>query len=88
MVNYKVQATGDLVPTPSVTQPGVESGYVHSTYEVVEVETHQIIKSDITKEEAKTLCRHLNFGGGFDGHTPEFFLQKTKISYSEESFFA
>jgi len=88
MVNYKVQATGDLVPTPSVTQPGVESGYVHSTYEVVEVETHQIIKSAITKEEAKTLCRHLNFGGGFDGHTPEFFLQKTKISYSEEGFFA
>jgi hypothetical protein len=87
MVNYKVQATGDWAPTPSVTQPEVESGYVHSTYEVVEVGTHQIIKSDITKEEAKTLCRHLNFGGGFDGWTPAFFTQKNNYSDVGNIFF-
>jgi len=86
MVNYKVQATGDWAPTPSVTQPGVKSGYVHSTYEVVEVGTRQIIKSDITKEEAKTLCRHLNFGGGFDGWTPAFFLEKSNISLDQNVF--
>jgi hypothetical protein len=24
--------------------------------------------------KAKEMVRHLNFGGGFDGHTPAFFL--------------
>ncbi len=81
MVNYKVQMTGDWAPTPSVTNPGTVSGYVHMTYEVVETGTRQIMKSDMTKEEAKTLCRHLNFGGGFDGWTPSFFLQKCEKSY-------
>jgi hypothetical protein len=76
MVNYKVQSTGDWAPTPSVTNPGAVSGYAHITHEVVETGTQQIMKSDMTKDEAKTLCRHLNFGGGFDGFTPNFFLQK------------
>jgi hypothetical protein len=75
MVNYKVQATGDWAPTPSRTQPGVESGYAHMTYEVTETGTMQVIKSSMTHGEAKALCRHLNFGGGFDGFTPAFFLQ-------------
>jgi hypothetical protein len=26
--------------------------------------------------KAKDLVRHLNFGGGFDGFTPAFFLAK------------
>jgi hypothetical protein len=78
-MNYKIQPTGKLQPTPSLTMPGTVSGYVHPTYEVIEHGTQQIVKSGMTKEEAKTACRHLNFGGGFDGWTPQFFLEKIEI---------
>ena len=74
MMNYQMQPTGSWAPTPSVTRPGTESGYVHSTYEVVETGTRQIIKTGMRKEEAKSMTRHLNMGGGFDGWTPSFFL--------------
>ena len=57
-------------------------------YQVVETQTGNIVANFLEQHQAKTTCRHLNFGGGFDGYTPEFFLQKTKISYSEEGFFA
>ena len=76
MMNYAIQPTGDWAPTPSVTKPGTESGYAHPTYEVVETGPRQIIKSDMRKEEAKALARHLNMGGGFDGWTPAFFLER------------
>jgi hypothetical protein len=87
MVKYKVQPTGKLAPTPSVTQPGAVSGYVHATYEVVETETNQVIKTDLTKNEAKSMCRHLNFGGGFDGFTPGFFLNIPGKLHFEEDYF-
>jgi hypothetical protein len=61
---------------------------VENVYEIIETQTGNIIAGNLDQHQAKTTCRHLNFGGGFDGHTPEFFLQKTKISYDEESFFA
>jgi hypothetical protein len=61
---------------------------VENVYEIIETQTGNIIAGNLDQYQAKTTCRHLNFGGGFDGHTPEFFLQKTKISYDEESFFA
>jgi hypothetical protein len=32
------------------------------------------IKRFMNKDEAKTFSRHLNLGGGFDGWTPDFFL--------------
>jgi hypothetical protein len=36
--------------------------------------------------KAKELVRHLNFGGGFDGSTPAFFLAwDTKILDSNRS---
>ena len=79
MMNYQMQPTGDWAPTPSVTKPGTESGYVHPTYEVVETGTRQIIKSDMRKEEAKSMTRHLNMGGGFDGFTPSFFLARIPV---------
>lgn len=88
MINYKVQASGKWAPTPSVTNPGSISGYAHMTYEVVETTTDQVIKTDMTQSEAKALCRHLNFGGGFDGFTPAFFTQKGKLYYDEDSFFS
>lgn len=76
MMNYQFQPTGNWAPTPSVTQPGAESGYAHPTYEVVETGTRQIIKTEMRKEEAKSMARHLNMGGGFDGFTPSFFLAR------------
>jgi hypothetical protein len=76
MMNYMTQPTGSWAPTPSVTQPGTVSGYVHSTYEVVESGTRQVINTELTKNEAKAMARHLNMGGGFDGWTPSFFLAR------------
>jgi hypothetical protein len=61
---------------------------VENVYEIIETQTGNIIAGNLDQHQAKTACRHLNFGGGFDGHTPEFFLQNTKISYSKEGFFA
>lgn len=85
MMNYQMQPTGDWAPTPSVTQPGTESGYAHPTYEVVETGTRQVIKSDMRKEEAKALTRHCNMGGFFDGFTPAFFLQSIPRCLSDDS---
>ncbi len=79
MMNYITQPTGNWAPTPSVTQPGAVSGYAHLTHEVVETGTRQVIKSDMTKNEAKAMARHLNMGGGFDGFTPSFFLARLGI---------
>ena len=46
---------------------------------VIETTTNQVIKKFESPEEAKKVCRHLNLGGGFDGHTPNFFLKTFKI---------
>jgi hypothetical protein len=58
----------------------------NDTKSVVETNTSQTIKSGLDEAEAKTLCRHLNFGGGFDGSTPPFFLAKIEkyVFWSEE----
>lgn len=29
---------------------------------------------------AKALCNHLNQGGGFDGNTPDFFMNRLKVT--------
>jgi hypothetical protein len=47
-------------------------------FEVVEVATEQTIRIFPSKEKAKTLLRHLNLGGGFDGWTPSFVLKSIK----------
>lgn len=80
MVNYKVQNAGNW----KLDKPGQASGYF--LYEIVETSTNQVIKTDMTQAEAKSLCRHMNFGGGFDGWTPEFFLAKHEkyVFWSEE----
>lgn len=51
--------------------------------DVSEVTTGHIIESGLPIRDAKEYCRHLNFGGGFDGWTPAFFLQKMNYSYLE-----
>jgi hypothetical protein len=48
---------------------------------VYETPTEQIFKTFYNESEAKTLKRHLNFGGGFDGNTPSFFLKKFELNY-------
>jgi hypothetical protein len=70
MVNYKVQNMGMW----EFDENSKVSG--HFLHEVVETNTGQTIKSNLTQAVAKALCRHLNFGGGFDGLTPAFFLEK------------
>jgi hypothetical protein len=51
-------------------------------FKVVEIVDGEVkeISSGMRQEDAKTLSRSLNFGGGFDGRTPDFFLQKLELS--------
>ena len=51
-------------------------------FKVVEVTDGEVkdILINATEEMAKSLSRHLNFGGAFDGRTPDFFLQKLVAS--------
>ena len=50
-------------------------------YIVIEKSTNQVIRSFDNKADAKKFLRHMNFGGGFDGWTPEFFLKALKIEF-------
>lgn len=43
---------------------------------IVENNTNQVIKTGLILQKAKGVVRHLNMGGGFDGWTPTFFLNK------------
>lgn len=46
---------------------------------VKETVTEQIIKCFSEKDTARKFMKHLNFGGGFDGWTPTFFLKKFPV---------
>ena len=60
MVNYKiVNASG---------------GFGEMAADIVETKTDQIVIKSVCMAKAKEMVRHLNFGGGFDGSTPAFFL--------------
>lgn len=51
-------------------------------FKVVEVndgEVRDIIDGD-DETKIRNIQRHLNFGGGFDGWTPEFFLNRLVVS--------
>lgn len=77
MVNYKVTNYQAHISNPSA-----------QTADVVEVATDLTIKAGIPVKEARDLCRHLNFGGGFDGNTPPFFLEKIKgLVFEEDNFY-
>ena len=69
MVNYKVVNYTANIDTPDI-----------QLADVLEVATEQVIKNQVSVVEARETCRHLNFGGGFDGCTPNFFLQKHEIT--------
>jgi hypothetical protein len=51
-----------------------------SMYDVLEETTNQVIKSFPGDKflEARAFMRHLNLGGGFDGFTPNFFLNSVE----------
>jgi hypothetical protein len=51
-------------------------------FKVVEVSEGEVrdIMVGLSEDKAKLASRRLNFGGGFDSWTPDFFLQKIELS--------
>lgn len=60
-------------------EPDEQGTQAYMTYKVVEVPTGNIIKSDVPHKENRHMINFLNGGGGFNGWTPEFFLQRIPI---------
>jgi len=76
MVNYRI-VNEQMVSTDS---------YVERGGDILETKTDQIIKRGLGLRKAKEMIRHLNFGGGFDGSTPAFFLaESAKMLDSNEN---
>lgn len=40
---------------------------------ILEIKTDHYVATNLNVGDAKKMTRHLNFGGGFDGWTPQFF---------------
>lgn len=70
MVNYKIVNDKQLID--------VGAGYVEIGGDILETKTDQIVLKGLGMRKAKEMVRHLNFGGGFDGSTPAFFLAECK----------
>ena len=70
MVNYKIVNDKQLID--------VGAGYVEIGGDILETKTDQIVLKGLGMRKAKEMVRHLNFGGGFDGSTPAFFLAERK----------
>ena len=66
MVNYKIVNTGKIV--------NVGGGFGENSGDILETKTDQIVIKGMRMSKAKEMVRHLNFGGGFNGQTPAFFL--------------
>lgn len=83
MVNYRVEKDDILTQAVTTMSDGRAKGF-----SVIENDSGHIIESGLSNTAAKALCRRLNFGGGFDGNTPAFFLKKIqKVKFTEESFY-
>lgn len=50
-----------------------------SLWAILEKTTGHIIEDLLPFEKARTMTRHLNYGGGFDGWTPSFFCANNKL---------
>jgi hypothetical protein len=68
-MNYKLIDSEEML---------IEGEYMHRTWDVVEIPTGISIKTSLKKEEARSMLRHLNMGGAFDGFTPYFFCKSLK----------
>lgn len=77
MVNYKIVNERYINLYTSFAEAGGD---------ILETKTNQIIKTGIDLKKAKEMIRHLNFGGGFDGETPTFFLSDIKKSDSSNQY--
>jgi hypothetical protein len=83
MVNYRVEKDDILTQAVTTMSEGRAKGF-----SVIENESGHIMKSGLSKAAAQALCRSLNFGSGFDGNTPAFFLKKIeKVEFTEENFY-
>lgn len=69
MVNYKVVNDKQMIDIGDIG-----AGYVEIGGDILETKTDQIVLRGLGMRKAKEMVRHLNFGGGFDGSTPAFFL--------------
>lgn len=47
-------------------------------FSIVEVETDQVVYKDKDQNNSKIILKRLNFGYGFCGFTPGFFLKEYK----------
>lgn len=74
MMNYKIVNK----PGEWAEIPGTDGKYVTTLVDILETKTNQVIVKDVPSHpgRAKAICRHLNMGGGFDGFTPAFFLER------------
>ena len=78
MVNYKIVNDKQFID--------IGAGYVEMGGDILETKTDQIVKRGLGIRKAKELVRHLNFGGGFNGSTPAFFLaESAKMLNSNEN---
>jgi hypothetical protein len=66
-MNYKLV---DIESMPS------EGGETSITWDLIEVSTGLKIGNFLKKDDAKSMLRHMNMGGAFDGFTPDFFCKK------------
>jgi hypothetical protein len=51
----------------------------YKTADIVETATGFVVLENLPKDAAKTWVRKLNFGAGFGGWTPEFFLHRLVV---------
>lgn len=70
MVNYKIVNTGKIL----------DGRLGEIDKDILETKTDQIVIKSVCMSKAKEMVRHLNFGGGFDGSTPAFFLAEREKS--------
>ena len=76
MVNYKI-VNERMIPMDTPLG-GFDAMYVERGGDILETKTDQVVKRNLSIRKAKEMVRHLNFGGGFDGFTPAFFLDERK----------
>lgn len=56
-------------------------------FDVVEKDTELVVYTTESSKVARSMCRSLNLGSGFNGFTPTFFAETNKKGDSTESPF-